>query len=298
MLEKRALKIIGLLIAISVLAVSGCTSPAPSAQGKIRVAVSIPPLADFVRQVGGDRVEMELMVPPGASVHTYEPRPRQLQFMARAHVLVLNGVNLELWARKMVDSSGNPDLLVVDTSKGIAILAGGEEEDKHGDPHIWLNPVNALMQVEHIRDALIQVDPDGKEFYRQRAETYTKQLLALDREIQGQVDSWGHREFISFHSAWRYFAQRYGLEQVAVIEEFPGKEPSPEYLAEVVKIARAVGARAVFAEPQLPPRAAQAIAAESGKSVLILDPLGGVAGRETYIELMRYNVDQMERALK
>jgi ABC-type Zn uptake system ZnuABC Zn-binding protein ZnuA len=283
------------LLGLLSLAMGACMAGVPSNPSKLKVAASIPPLADFVRQVGGDRVEVELLVAPGSSVHTYEPTPRQVQFLAGAQLLVLNGLSLEFWADDLVHGLGRKAPLVVDTSRGILGLA---EEEGGPDPHIWLDPSKAQIQVENIRDSLIQVDPAGAEVYRKRATQYIERLQALDREILSRTRAWQRRRFIAFHSAWRYFATRYGLEQVTVIEEFPGKEPSPQYLAEVVRKARALEAGAIFAESQLSPKAAQTIAAEAGKEVLILDVLGGVPGRTTYINLMRYNVDQMEKALR
>lgn len=275
---------------------SACSGPqgSPGPGGKVRVAVSIPPLVDFVRQIGGARVEVELLVPPGASVEVYEPTPRQVQFVAQAQLLVLNGLGLEFWAEKVVKGSGNPSLVVLDTSKGVPALEG------YGsglDPHVWLDPSLAMIQVEQIRGALSRLDPAGAEDYRLRTSQYLGTLESLDQELAERIKNWRYRKFIAFHSAWRYFAARYGLEQVAVIEEFPGKEPSPQYLADVARKAKSLEAKAIFAEPQLSQRAAQAIAAEAGKEVLILDDLGGVPGRATYIDLMRYNIDQMEKAL-
>lgn len=273
-----------------------CAGPGMSS-GKVRVAVGIPPLADFVREVGGDRVEVELMVPPGASVEIYEPTPRQIQFVSQAGVLVLNGLGLEFWADNVIKGSGNANLLVVNTSDGVTGLIGGEEGGG-SNPHIWLDPTKARMQVEHIRDALVRVDPAGAEAYQTNTAKYLEKLDALDRELANRIKTWRYKEFIAFHPAWQYFAAHYGLEQVASIEEFPGKEPSPQYLVEVARKARSLGAGAIFAEPGLSPKAAQVIAAEAGKEVLLLDDLGGVQGRTTYAELMRYNVDQMEKALK
>jgi len=270
------------------------------------VAASILPLADFVRQVGGPEVEVELLVPPGASVHTYEPTPAQVEFLARARLLVINGVELEFWAGDVVDAAGNAELLVVDTSKGIKII---EEEEAHregekeheyagGNPHIWLNPLNAVIQMEHIRDALIHVDPEHKELYTQNAARFRSELKALDEEIRAEVSTWRGREFVAFHSAYIYFARRYGLKQVAVIEEFPGKEPNPQQLAHIIEETRELEAKAIFSEPQLPAKAAHTIAEEAGKTVVTLDPLGGGEGRATYLELMRHNLGQMAKALK
>lgn len=273
-----------------------------SPSGKVRVAASTPPLADFVRQVGGEHVEVEVLVPPGASVHTFEPTAAQAEFLSQARLLVLNGVGLEFWAQDLVDAAASPKLVVLDTSQGIEVIAeeAHEKEPGHasGNPHIWLDPANAIIQMEHIRDALMRIDPDHRQDYQENSARFRGELEALDREIATEVATWRAKEFISFHSAYVYFARRYGLKEAAAIEESPGKEPNPQELAEIVKLARKLEARAIFAEPQFSAKAAEVLAAEAGKTVIQLDPLGGVAGRRTYLELMRYNLAQMAKALK
>jgi len=264
--------------------------------GPIRVAASIPPLVDMARQIGGSRVTVVGLVAPGSSVHTYEPTPRQVQFVSTADILLLNGVNLEFWAPKVIEAANNPKLRVVNTSEGLTLLEQNSPEG--GNPHVWLDPQNAIHQAERVRDALIAVDPGHRATYEENAARYIGELQALDQEIAAQTATWSHRRFVAFHSAWVYFAKRYNLQQAAAIEEFPGKEPSPEYLAGIVGLVRELRVPAVFAEPQLPPQAAQAVATEAQIKVVTLDPLGGVSGRETYVQLMRYNVAQMAEALK
>ena len=214
-----------LLMLIGIAACTGEAEPSSAATDRVLVAVSIAPLAGFARQVGGDHVQVITLVPPGASPHTYELTPAQAEQVARANMLVLNGVGLEYWADKLVDSTGNPNLIVVDTSKGIEIVEG-EAEGSSGNPHIWLDPQNAIIQVEHIRAALLRVDPAHADDYRANAKRYNAELWALDQEIANEVATWSNRQFISFHPAWVYFARRYGLEQATVIERSPGREPS------------------------------------------------------------------------
>ena len=270
--------------------------------GKIKVAVSIAPLADLAQQVGGEYVTITTLVTPAASPHTYEPSPAQVKEVAEANVLALIGLGFEFWADDVIESAANPDLIVVHTSEGIEVLHDEHEheheEHEMGNPHIWLDPRNAMVQVRHIRDALIEADPAHKTGYEANAEATLAQLEALDEEIAAQVTTWSYREFIAFHPSWVYFAQRYGLMQAAVIERTPGKEPSPAELAEVIETARRIGAKAIFAEPQFSPKAAETIAAESGAQVLFLNPLGEAEGPTSYLEMMRYNVAQMEKALK
>ncbi len=272
------------------------SATAPEAEnGRLLVAASIPPIADMVRQVGGERVEVLTMVPPGASPHTYEPTPEQMRRLTQAKVLFLNGVGLEFWADKAVEAAGNPDLKVVTLSEGMPLLQS--DHNAAGNPHLWLSPQRAMTYVERIRDALIAADPEGEATYRANAQAYLAQLQQLDEDIRTAVEGFQSREMVTFHAAWAYFIQDYGLHQAAVLEATPGKEPSAAEVAQIVETIKATGAPAVFAEPQFPPRAAEVIAAEAGVQVLNLDPLGGMPPRETYLELMRWNLAQLEKGL-
>jgi ABC-type Zn uptake system ZnuABC Zn-binding protein ZnuA len=175
-------------------------------------------------------------------------------------------------------------------------LIAGAEHAAGGNPHVWLSPLNAIHQVELIRDALMQADPASAEIYRANADRYIAELRALDRATRETVAAFAQQKFIAFHAAWVYFARDYGLEQAAVVETTPGKEPSPAEVAAIVKTARAIGAQAIFAEPQFSSKDAEVIAAESGAQVLFLNPLGRPPDY-AYIDLMRYNLDEMRKAL-
>lgn len=304
----------GLWIAITIpaLVLSGWVSPGVwgGLSNRFPVAVSILPLADFARNVGGDRIEVTVLVPAGSSPHTYEPTPARARTIADAKVLVLNGVGLEFWAEKLIAAANNPDLIVVETADGLQIIEGENgdvqppgEEDSHsrhpkkGNPHVWLDPIDAIHQVKKIRDALIQADPDGAESYRANTDRYIMELKDLDREIRETVATFTNRRFISFHTAYSYFARRYGLQQVAIVERTPGREPSPREIAAIVKTARKFNIKAIFAEPQLPPKAAQVIAEEYGAEVLFLDPLGDPPDF-IYLDTMRKNLRQLTKALR
>jgi zinc transport system substrate-binding protein len=294
---KILLTVLFILVAVTFFP-GGCGgTPTPGAD-RIKVAVSIAPLADLAQQVGGEHVTVTTLVPPAASPHTYEPTPAQVKEVAEADVLALIGLGFEFWAEDVIESAANPDLIVVYTSEGIEVIQDEHEEHEIGNPHVWLNPRNAMVQVRHLRDALIEADPAHQAEYEANTETYLAQLEALDEEIAAQVATWSHREFIAFHPSWAYFAQRYGLRQAAVVERTPGREPSPAELAEIIETARRIGAKAIFAEPQFSSKAAETIAAESGAQVLFLNPLGGAEGPTSYLEMMRYNVAQMGKAMK
>jgi ABC-type Zn uptake system ZnuABC Zn-binding protein ZnuA len=257
---------------------------------ELKVAVSIPPLADFVRQVGGDRAEVELLVLPGTDPHIYRIEPVQMRFLAEARLLVVVGLGLEWWLADVLSAAENPGLEVVTTSAGIEAI--------DGDPHIWLDPLNAVLQVATIREALVRADPAGRLYYEANAARYITELLSLHQEIMERVSRWARKEFVALHGAWAYFAHRYGLEQLAVIVPSPGREPSPMEVAQIIELMRDRGVRAIFVEVQHPPGVAELIAQETGASLVTLDPLGGLPGREDYLSLMRYNLSRMEEALK
>ncbi|MFC1968023.1 metal ABC transporter substrate-binding protein [Chloroflexota bacterium] len=289
-----------LAVASVLAAFPGCR-PEEGGRG-IKVVASIFPLADFVKNVGGDRVEVATLLRPGDSPHTYEPTPKQAKAIAQAAVFIKNGAGLEFWAEKLVRSAGNPDLLVVDTSQGIAVIAEGENHNG-ANPHLWLDPVIAQNQVKNIRDALIQVDPDNRVIYHRNTEAYLAELATLDHEIRGRVSSFQTRKFISYHTAWSYFARRYGLEEVAVIEESEGEELSPAHLQSVIHKARELKVKAIFVGRQSGPnavKAVQTIAQEAGGEVILLDPLGYArdTDRDDYLKLMRYNLSQMAKVME
>lgn len=291
---KKWMPVAGLLWTLLILSLL-LAAPA-RAENPFLTAASIGPLADFTAQVGGDRVKVITLVPPGASPHTYEPTPFQVSQVARARLLVLNGAGLEFWAQKLIHAADNPRLEVVYTSRGIPLI----DEGPHGaNPHVWLDVSLAMVQVARIRDALVRADPAHAGSYRRNAAAYLERLRRLDAEIAARVRTWKQRQFIAFHPAWVYFARRYGLREVAVVEKSPGREPSPTDLAGIVEIARRIHARAIFAEPEFSSKAAEIVARESGARVVFLDPLGSTPPKYlSYIGMMRYNVAQMASVLR
>lgn len=269
---------------------------------KIKVIASIVPLADFARHVGGDSIDVQLLLPPGASPHTYEPTPKAIREVNDAKVFIKIGAGLENWAEKIITASGNKGLIIVDSSKGIQLIRDVHSHhsslNSGADPHIWLNPVIASDIVTKIERALIEADPENAKIYEKNALLYREKLSQLDKEISDKIKTFSIKEYVTFHPAWNYFSKRYGLRVAGVIEELPGKEPSPKHVARIVREIKRIGSKVIFAEPQFNPKIAEAIARESGARVLFLDPIGGQEGRETYIKMMRHNISVMESVMK
>jgi ABC-type Zn uptake system ZnuABC Zn-binding protein ZnuA len=276
---------------------------------RIQVAASILPLQDFVNQIGGQEVTSFVVIPPGASPHTFELVPTMLRKINNSQILVLNGLGLEPWSARVIDTVGEEKLKVIVTSREINALATetshhhqhGEHSHDHpesGNPHVWLDPVLAIKQVEQIAAGFASAFPVHADSFLARRDRYKARLLQLDQEIQAKVRSWSHRDFVCFHPAWEYFAHRYGLNQAAVITDRPGMEPSPSRMAHVIETLNRTGAKAVFSEPQFSESLLRAIAEEANVSVVQLDPLGTTLENGGYIELMQYNVAKIESALK
>jgi ABC-type Zn uptake system ZnuABC Zn-binding protein ZnuA len=305
-----AMKTLFSLITCIVFPLSFGISPAqgkPADTEKIAVVVSIYPLKDMVERVGGEMVRVDFIVPPGASPHTFEPKPSDMMKVHNSRLFVIVGAGLEFWAEKAIRSAGGKGLKVLTLSDGLPLVYGTDSHDDHhrsqgrsADPHVWLDPQLAKEMVNSIARALIELDRSHAPYFRENAERFRREIDSLDAFIAGRVRTFRIKEYVTFHSAWNYFSRRYGLRVVGVIEESPGKEPSPKHIARLINEVKRTGARVVFAEPQFSPKLAEVIAREAGAKVLLLDPNGGpgLPGRDTYIGLMRYNLSVLEGAMK
>ena len=276
----------------------GLVAPAPAhdeaerqAEKKINVFVSIAPQRDFVEQVGGDRVAVNVMVGPGQSPELYEPTPRQMARLAEAELYFSIGMPFEAsWLPEV--RQNNPALKIVACCAELARLAGhGHGGHEHGghqhgghdsglDPHVWTDPNNVIAITGLIEASLASHDAAHAQDYRRAARIFTEKLRALDRLIAEQTAALKNRLLIVVHPSWGYFAERYGLIQRSIEQD--GKEIQGRSLAQLIEFARQRNIKAVFTQPQFNDRAAAVIAAEVGATVYELDPLA-----TGYIENMR-----------
>lgn len=295
------------------LAVSAASNPIP-------IAASIFPLADMTKRVGQDFVDVKIILPPGASPHTFEPTPMQMMDLSKARLFIKIGAGLEFWAEKLLRAGSPKDLTILDLSQGMPLLRGihdhahehqgkkeahsheksAQQREEGADPHYWLDPVLAQKMVERIAQSLGGMDPGYQKIFLENAVRFNAEIEKLHQEILGKVQQFKTREYVTFHPAWNYFSKRYGLKVIGVIEEAPGREPLPRDITRMVRELKKFKTRIVFAEPQFNPKIAQAIAKEAGAEVLFLNPLGDPQNPEMngYIRLMRYNLSQMEKAMR
>ncbi len=286
----------------------------PGGAQELSVAVSLQPHFDLVRQLAGGRATVTRILPLGRSPHTFEPTPQDVVAIAEADVVILNG-GLDEWLLDLVDASGTDasvlELLSVLPFEPItgeehehAGEPGGEAPGEEGhdheagvNPHVWTDPRLMAAAVPLFAEALAAADPEGAAIYEANAAALVQDLRDLDADLAELLSPVQDAPFIPYHDAWPYFVRRYGLNQVAVIEPAPGREPSPSYLAGVLKTVADTGARAMFTDVQLPPRPAEVVAEEAGVPLYTLDPEGGGFGDESYGALMRRNAQTIAAGL-
>jgi zinc/manganese transport system substrate-binding protein len=286
----RRIWLIGVVLATAIL-------PART-QDRINVVASFSILGDFVRNVGGDRVNVSTLVGPDGDVHVYTPAPSDAKKIADAKLLVINGLGLEGWLPRLVQSSGGKANIVT-ASQGIAARKLGSD----ADPHAWQSVANAKVYVANIRDALVVADPADAEAYRSNAEAYLAKLDALDREVRQAVEQIPptHRKVISTHNAFGYFAAAYGIEFIAPLGVSTESEASARDIAGIITQIRTAKIPAVFLENISDPRLMRRISAETGARIggtLYSDSLTGEKGEiPTYIDMVRHNIKALTSAL-
>jgi zinc/manganese transport system substrate-binding protein len=284
----------GLLFVLSML-----PGAAPvQAQTRLNVVASFSILADFVKNVGGDRVEVITLVGADGDVHVYTPTPADARKVADAKLLVINGFGLEGWLPRLIQAAGSK-AQVVTTTSGIAPLKLGSD----ADPHAWQSVANAQKYVANIRDALVVADPADADVFRKNAQAYLTKLEALDREVRQAVNQIpeSRRKVISTHDAFGYFAAAYGIQFIAPIGVSTESEASARDVAKIITQVKAAKTPAVFLERMGDPRLMRRISAETGAKVggtLYSDSLTDEKGdAPTYIDMVRHNIRTLTSAL-
>ena len=308
--------VVALLLVCLAGLIAGCTANTKSPDKKVQVVASVYPVQEFVKAVGGERVDVSLLVPPGTEPHDWEPTAKDLAKIKGSALLVYHGAGLEHWAGAVV----KPELLgaakAVEVSKGIALLDAAENElgeetghnhggEAHGakDPHVWLDPVLAQQEVKTILAALIEVDPAHASEYEANAAAYLKELQQLHAEYTAALQQTTKKELITSHAAFSYLAKRYQLQQVPVTGLSPDAEPTADKMAEIIRFCKEHQVKYIFFETLVSPKLAEVLSREAGASTLVLNPLEGLTvqeykeGKSSYLTLMRENLQQLKKAL-
>jgi len=319
-----------LLLLVLVAVLPGCSKGCGKGDGgRTQISVSIFPIYDLVRRVAGPDADVALLLPPGKNEHSFDPTPKDIETAARSKVGVMVGLGLDPWMEKLMkDAAPNARLLKVGDRVPTLVVKDdpiGDDDhdhdkdgkqdhgkDDHGkddhdhdhegkgatDPHVWLDPERARLIVRAIAEELGKADSPHAIAYRQRATEVDTSLAALDKELEERTKALKTRGFVTFHGSFQYFADRYKLDILAVIEPFPGSQPTGEYVTKVLKVIKDKKVPALFSEPQLDPRPAKVLADEAKIPLGVLDPVGGGPETDTYEKMLRYDMAQLEKHLK
>ena len=324
-----------LALAISIAGCQSCQKT-PGANERLRVVVSIFPIYDLVRRVAGPDADVTLLLQPGHNEHHFDPTPKDVEHAAQAKLGVMVGLGLDPWLEKLLkDASPNARLLKVGdrvptlTIKDDPIGADDHDEDDHDhdavpadggkaaghhdheeehdhhdhekgapDPHCWLDPQRAQLIVRAVAEELGKVDSKNTLAYRSRATEVDKSLVDLDREAEERLKKLTKKGFVTFHGSFGYFAERYKLNILAVIEPYPGSQPTGEYVAKVLAAIKDRKVPALYSEPQLDARPAKVLADEAKIPLGVLDPVGGGKDTDSYEKMIRFDVAALEQYLK
>lgn len=258
----------------------------------LRIVTSFYPIYIATLNVTKDVLDVEVinLTPPlTGCLHDYQMRPDDLKKLAGASVFVVNGAGMESFLDETIRQS--PGLKVINASEGIELLGD--------NPHVWVSVSLAMKQVENIARELAAIDPEHAEHYAKNASAYLGQLDDLRKQMHEALKSVKTRDIITFHEAFPYFAKEFGLNVIAVIEREPGSEPSAHELAQTIDLVRERGETALFAEPQYPAKAIDAIASETGAKVYTLDPaVTGPMEPDAYLKIMQQDLEELQKALE
>lgn len=314
---RMALGGMGMAAAGSAALLSGCSQPSAESgddadgsagEKKLNVAASFYPMYDFSQKIGGDHVDVSCLVPAGTEPHDWEPSPTDIVNIEESDLLVYNGASMEHWIDDVKDAAGS-GLACCEASEGVELRAGepeeGDEDAGDGpvyDPHVWLAPENAKIEMGNIRDALSKVDSEHASDYDARYTEYAAKLDDLDSEFREKLSTVPNKTIVVSHEAFGYLCDAYGLTQVAITGMDAEGEPDAQTMASIIDQVKATGIKTIFGEELVSQKVAQQIADATGAECKVLNPIEGleqseIDAGEDYFSVMRSNLDELVEAL-
>lgn len=302
---KKGIFILGLLLTVTFF-FSGCQSEGDEENGKLKVMASFYTMADFSEKIGGDKVDVVNMVPAGTEPHDWEPSPKDIVALEKADIFVYSGGGMEHWTDDVLESLESENLVVVETTDGVQLLesqASEEGEEEHFDPHVWLAPQNAQQQMRNIANALIEADPENKDYYESNFEEYAEKLKTLDEKFRAELREFSRRDIVVSHEAYGYLCKVYGLKQIAIEGLSAESEPDPARMAEIIDLVKEENIKVIFFETLVDSKVAKSIAEATGAEVQVLNPIEGLTKKEVsegkdYFSTMEANLEALKNALK
>ncbi|MBS3678958.1 zinc ABC transporter substrate-binding protein [Ornithinibacillus massiliensis] len=293
----------------------------------LTIFTSIYPLEDFAKKIGGEHVQVNTLIPPGADSHTFEPTSKDILDIAKADAFIFNGLGMESYAEKVKETLKKEDVVFVEAAEGIEAIPhdhehhgeeashdhdGDDHQDSehddghhHGDqdPHVWIDPYQAIVLAENIKNTLVDLKPDAREEFEENFETLKQDLEALDEEFHQLVDSKENPEMIVSHAAYGYWEKSYGIKSIPIAGLSSSQEPSQSELTKLIQVAKEKDLKYVIFEQNITPKVAKVIQDEIGAEALYLHNLStltdeDIESGEDYFSLMERNLETLDKALR
>ncbi|MBO1513122.1 metal ABC transporter solute-binding protein, Zn/Mn family [Metabacillus bambusae] len=328
-MKKQSLLIsIILLIAVSLVACNGgdastqSTNEETTDSNKLKIYTTIYPLEDFTKKIGGDLVEVEGILPPGADAHTYEPTSKLMVDIAKSDGFIYSGVGIDSFAEQIEESLAKENVAFINAGEGIELLAHTVEEDTHEDeahvdeedtheeehdhgdtdPHVWIDPILSITLAENIKNALVELHPDGKQTFEENFQQLKSQLEDLDKSFKDVVNQSDKKEILVSHAAYGYWEKRYGIKQISVLGLSPTEEPSQKELQRIIETATEHEINYVIFESNVSSNVTDIVQAQIGAEALTLSNLETVTdedikNNEDYFSIMKKNLETLKKAL-
>lgn len=307
----------------------------------LKVYASVYPMYDFAKKIAGDKLDVEMLMPQGTEPHGWEPDTDTIKNLENADMLIYNGAGLEDWTDKVIDSLSNKNLKVVEASEGVELIKsshnheeeehdheGAEENHNHEaaennhnheaheedheheghhhgpmDPHVWISPKNAKIEMENIKNALVELDKENADYYESNYEKYAKMLDELDAKYKEKLAALPNKTIVVSHEAYGYLCKDYGLNQLGIKGVNAETEPDAKKMAEIISYIKENKITTIFTEELIDPKVSKIIADETGCVVKVLSPIEGLSeeqikNKEDYFSIMEENLENLVGALK
>ena len=311
---RRQITLWSLFILLIVLLTACSTTPKNTSavesknDNNITTYASIYPMYDFASKIGGDKINLSTMVPSGTEPHDWEPTAMNITHLEEADVFIYNGAGMEHWVEDVLASLQNEKIIVVEASNNVDFIKGHSHSEKHQedtthDPHVWLYPLNAKIQMENIKNAFVEADPSNTEYYQANYEKYAAECDALDQEFKDTLAPLVNKDIIVSHEAYGYLSEAYDLHQIGIEGLSADSDPDPARMAEIIDLAKEKNIETIFFEETVSSKVAETIAKEVGAKTAVLSPIEGLSNEQEsagddYFSVMRQNLDALKSALQ
>lgn len=304
-LLKKIVLFIGMLSML--LTLSGCKSisnnnTTANDNGKLNVVVSFNAMKEFVSAIGKDKVNITTMIPNGTEPHEFDPKIKDFETLSSAKVFVYNGLGMEKWADKAVQSVGNKDLIAVDASKGADAIKNSDpssvKQNGEYDPHLWLSLKGAELESNNIKDALVKADPKNKDYYEKNYTDFKNELESLYNDYKSKLDPLPNKSFVTGHAAFAYLCRDFHLKQNSVEDVFAEGEPSSQQMEKLINYCKENNIKTIFVEDMVSPKVSNTLAKEVGAKAEKIYTVESKEDNKDYIQSMRANLDEIYNSLK